>query len=93
MVGRDVLLLCETVWALAFTELRNFSPVHLGQASTLLQVVIVVAVLAAPIRPTPELKSIAEALFAPAAALAIASFIHYSWRGIAMVAATRSPLR
>ncbi len=89
IVGRDLLLLHGTVWALAFTGLRNFSAVRLGQASTLVQVVIAVAILAARVAPALGLWPIASALFWPAAALAIGSCIHYFWRAVSLLSARR----
>ena len=79
--GRDLFLLLSSGFALAFTRLRQFLPSVWGKASTFLQILTAVAVMAANTSHSARLMWLAGALIWPAAAATIWSGVHYTWRG------------
>jgi len=79
--ARDLFLLISSALALAFTRLRQFRPSVWGKASTFLQILTAVAILAAEAGHSPQFNRIAGALIWPAAAATIWSGVHYTCRG------------
>ncbi|MDP9169220.1 MAG: CDP-alcohol phosphatidyltransferase family protein [Acidobacteriota bacterium] len=80
--GRDLWILLLSAVALRFTGFRDLEPSVWGKASTFIQVITAVAVMAARGYRDPVLGEICRFLFAAAAALAAISVVHYSLRGV-----------
>lgn len=79
--ARDLFLLVSSALALAFTGLRQFHPSVWGKATTFLQILTAVAILAAGASESSRFHWIAGALIWPAAAATIWSGVHYTCRG------------
>jgi cardiolipin synthase len=80
--GRDLWILLLAGIALQFTRYRKLEPSVWGKASTFMQVMTAVAIMAAHGYHDPVLERIAEALVWGVAALALISAADYSLRGI-----------
>jgi cardiolipin synthase len=80
--SRDVFLLVSSGIALLFTDLREFRPSFWGKASTFIQILCAVTWMMQNAVISPQLRSFAQALLWPTAAVTIWSGVHYSWRGL-----------
>jgi cardiolipin synthase (CMP-forming) len=80
--GRDLWILLLSAIALQFTRFRNLEPSVWGKASTFLQVMTAVAIMASRGYHDAVLARIAEALVWGVAALAVVSAADYSLRGV-----------
>lgn len=86
--ARDLAILMFSVWALAFTKIRNFSPSRWGKLSTFSQIscaVYIMATLAFPSWPVAWLRPVAIGLAAVGTA---SSWIAYGIRGWRMLQAS-----
>ena len=81
--SRDLLILALSAYALKFTTFRDLNPSNLGKASTFLQVMTAVAVMAAEGYHDAILRRICDALVVSVAAFAVLTALDYSHRGIA----------
>lgn len=80
--ARDLWIVLLSWIALQFTEFRNLQPSVWGKASTFMQVITAVAVMAAYGYHDPVLARIGESLVWAVAALAGVSAADYSLRGV-----------
>jgi cardiolipin synthase len=80
--GRDLWILLLSGIALRFTGFRDLEPSIWGKASTFLQVMTAVAVMAANGYHDPVLARIGEGLMLSVLLLALISAAHYSLRGV-----------
>jgi len=81
--GRDLWILLLAGFALRFTSFRNLQPSVWGKASTFLQIMTAVAVMAANAFHDAVLAEICKALIWGVAALAAISGTDYASRGVA----------
>jgi cardiolipin synthase len=81
--ARDLWIVLLSSFALRFTSFRELNPSVWGKASTFLQVMTAVAVMAAEGYRDAELRGICHVLIVVVAAFAAISAADYSWRGIA----------
>lgn len=80
--GRDLWIVGLSAYALRFTEFRDLSPSIWGKASTFLQIVTAVTVMAAAGYRNDSLRQAGEVLVWAVAALAVFTAADYSARGI-----------
>jgi cardiolipin synthase len=80
--GRDLWIVLLSSAALRFTTFRDLNPSVWGKASTFLQVMTAVAVMAAEGYHDQVLRQICDVLILVVAAFAAISAADYSWRGI-----------
>ena len=80
--GRDLWILLLAAIALQFTSFRKLEPSGWGKASTFLQVMTAVAIMAARGYHDPVLGRMSEAMIWGVAALAFISGADYSLRGV-----------
>lgn len=80
--GRDLWIVLLSAFALRFTSFRNLQPSNWGKASTFLQIMTAVAVMAANAFHDVVLAEICKALVWGVAALAAISGSDYALRGI-----------
>src|SRR5580700_1060693 len=80
--GRDLWILLLSSYALRFTTFRDLNPSVWGKASTFLQVMTAVAVMAAQGYQDSVLRRICALLVLAVAALAIFTAVDYTGRGI-----------
>lgn len=80
--ARDLWIVLLSAIALRFTGFRELEPSVWGKASTFMQVMTAVAVMAARGYRDPILGRICDALFLAVVALAAISVVHYSLRGV-----------
>ncbi|HEV7699158.1 MAG TPA: CDP-alcohol phosphatidyltransferase family protein [Pyrinomonadaceae bacterium] len=76
VIGRDVAIVCVAASITLMTGFRGFKPSWLGKASTFVQVVGVILILAATVYPIDN-GLFLPATYATLAAFAVASGIHY----------------
>ena len=80
--GRDFFILALSAWALRFTTFRNLTPSVWGKASTFLQIMTAVAVMAAEGYHDAVLRRICDVLILTVAGFAFFTAADYSWRGV-----------
>jgi cardiolipin synthase len=80
--GRDLWILGLSFAALRFTSFRDLNPSVWGKASTFVQVMTAVAVMAAEGYGSATLRRVCDGLIVVVAAFAAISAADYSWRGI-----------
>jgi len=80
--ARDLYILSGVCLFLIFTSVRRFPPSVWGKASTLVQILTVVAYMVRNAFPNPAWAVLAEAMLWPSAALTLWSGIDYTRRGI-----------
>jgi len=87
VLGRDVYLLLAAAILLRFTSRRKFPPSVWGKASTFVQIVTAITVLAAGMLRQPDTWIPVAALLRLSALFTIWSGVDYTWRGIALARA------
>jgi cardiolipin synthase len=85
--GRDLYILFAAALLLRFTSLRNFAPSIWGKASTFVQIVTAVTVMARNAFSFQVLDTLSSAILWPCAAFTLWSGIHYTWRGVQLARA------
>lgn len=80
--GRDLYILTLSAWALRFTTFRDLTPSVQGKASTFLQIITAVAVMAAEGYQDAVLLRICDVLILTVAGFAFFTAADYSWRGV-----------
>jgi cardiolipin synthase len=80
--GRDLWILALSAIAFQFTSFREFAPTAWGKASTFLQVMTAIAVMAALGYRDPVLARISTVLLFGIVLLAAISCADYTWRGV-----------
>ena len=80
--GRDLWILGLSAYALKFTQFRDLAPSVWGKASTFLQIMTAVPVMAAEGYRDAVLRRICDGLILLVAAFAIFTAADYTWRGI-----------
>jgi len=80
--GRDLWILGLSAYALKFTQFRDLAPSVWGKASTFLQIMTAVPVMAAEGYHDAVLRRICDGLILAVAAFAIFTAADYTWRGI-----------
>jgi cardiolipin synthase len=80
--SRDLLILLLSSFALKFTTFRDLTPSNLGKASTFMQVMTAVAVMAAEGYHDAVLRRICDVLIVMVAAFAAITATDYSRRGL-----------
>ena len=80
--GRDLWIVALSLAALRFTTFRDLNPSVWGKASTFVQVITAVAVMAAEGYGNAALRRVCDGLVLVVAAFAAISAADYSWRGI-----------
>jgi cardiolipin synthase len=81
--ARDLLILALSSYALKFTTFRDLNPSNLGKASTFMQVMTAVAVMAAEGYHDAVLRRICDVLLVVVVAFAAVTAADYSHRGVA----------
>jgi cardiolipin synthase (CMP-forming) len=87
--GRDLWILALSGYAFKFTSFRDMHPSRWGKASTFLQVMTAIAVMAKMGYQDDSLTAICECLIAGVVLLAAISASDYTWRGISWVLSSR----
>ena len=85
--GRDLYILFAAGFLLLLTPLRNFPPSVWGKASTFVQIVTAVTVMARNAFSFQVLDTLSSAILWPCAAFTLWSGIHYTWRGVQLARA------
>ena len=80
--ARDLWIMALSGYALKFTEFRDLAPSLWGKASTFLQIMTAVPVMAAEGYHDAVLRRICDGLILLVAGFAIFTAADYSWRGI-----------
>jgi cardiolipin synthase len=88
--GRDLWILSLSALAFRFTSFRNFQPSHWGKASTFLQIMTAIGVMAAKGYSDTLLARICTALIVGIIVLAVISASEYTWRGIMWLRSPKS---
>jgi cardiolipin synthase len=79
--GRDLWIVSLSALAFKFTQFRNFDPSAWGKASTFVQVMTAIAVMAAKGYQDAVLSRICDGLILGITLLAVISATEYTWRG------------
>jgi cardiolipin synthase len=93
VLGRDVYILLGAVIIAAFTTARKFPPTVWGKLSTFVQIITVTCWLTRDAFPEPWLRALGVGVLWPCAAVTLWSGFHYTWVGIRIARAARTPLR
>jgi cardiolipin synthase len=80
--GRDLWILGLSAYALKFTDFRDLAPSVWGKASTFLQIMTAVPVMAAEGYQDSVLRRICDVLIPAVAAFATFTAADYTWRGV-----------
>lgn len=88
VVGRDAAILAMVAAGLLLTEIRDFPPTIWGKISTVIQIVGVVILLEAVAGSVVGLQLQSLTIWTVAAAT-LWSGLHYIWRGVGMLRASR----
>lgn len=80
--GRDLWILALSGLALTLTSFRQLEPSNWGKASTFVQIMCAVGVLAAEGYQDPALRAVCTAIFWVITSLAVASAVDYTIRGV-----------
>src|ERR1035438_8575552 len=78
VLGRDLYILAGALLVMRFTAARAFPPSIWGKASTFLQICTAVIWMTREAAPTAWLRSLAEAMLWPTAAITLWSGLHYT---------------
>jgi cardiolipin synthase len=90
--GRDIWITLMSAIAYRFTSFRHFEPSPWGKASTFLQIMTAIGVMAARGYHDEILAHICSLMIAGIVILAAISASEYTWRGIVWLRAPNSPL-
>jgi phosphatidylglycerophosphate synthase len=87
--SRDLFILALSSYALKFTTFRDLNPSKLGKASTFLQIMTAIAVMAAEGYHDAVLRRICDVLIVVVAAFAAITAADYANRGVAFLRSGR----
>ena len=87
--SRDLFILALSSYALKFTTIRDLNPSKLGKASTFLQIMTAIAVMAAEGYHDAVLRRICDVLIVVVAAFAAITAADYANRGVAFLRSGR----
>ena len=91
VLGRDLYILGGSLLFLAFSTVRKFPPTVWGKASTFVQIVTVTCWLIRNAFPADWLNVASNVLLWLCVAATAWSGAHYTWRGIGLARASRTP--